>query len=158
MSSERAAAASRHRFLMPALLSEGRSLVDYNQYIKLVKQRALFTGDEEVVTAVRAALEVLGQRLSEDEADELAALLPKEMKPYLRHSGAAETFRLNEFLARMAAKEGVEPALARYHARAILSLIAATVPTKELLDLLARLPRDIRDLFEVGNRVKRAAA
>lgn len=131
--------------------------MDYNQYIKFVSQRAVFTRAEDAVKAVRAALEVLGQGLSADEADDLAALLPKEMKPYLRKAGEAETFGLNEFLIRMAAKEGVDPALARYHARAVLSAIAATVPTNELIDALARLPREIRDLFDVGNWVKRAA-
>jgi uncharacterized protein (DUF2267 family) len=131
--------------------------VDYNQYVKLVKQRALFGRDEDVIASIRAALEVLGQRLSADEAGGLAALLPNEMKPYLRKSGEAEAFGLNEFLARMAAKEGADPALARYHARAVLSLIAATVPTDQLIETLAQLPPEIRDLFEVENRVKRVA-
>lgn len=131
--------------------------MDYDQYIKRVKERALYSSDEEAARSVRSVLEVLSARLSAEEADDIAALLPKELKPYLKRNGQVENFGLDEFLSRVAEKEGVDPTIARYHSVAVLSALAAAVPTSELIHAFSELPREIRDLFQVENWVKKVA-
>lgn len=69
------------------------------------------------------------------------------MRPSLLQSPAAEPFTVDDFLARIADKEGVAPATAEAHARALLSAVADAAPKGELLDTLEQLPREIREFF-----------
>ncbi len=121
--------------------------MDYNQYVKLVKERVLFSADADAVRSIRAVLEVLSERLSADEADNLRALLPKELKPYLSSEGQAVSFGMNEFLARIGAREGVDASIARYHAQAVLSVLASAVPAdgtdRCLVTVARRNPRTV---------------
>lgn len=131
--------------------------MQYNQYIKLVKERALFVNDDDTIQSIRAVLETLGQRLASEQADGLAALLPKELKPYLKQSKKTKRFGLNDFLSGVGKKEGVDPAAAKYHAEAVFSVLASAVPTAELIHALSELPVEMRNLFGVENGIKRAA-
>ncbi len=131
--------------------------MDYTQYVKLVRKRAGFSSDEEALTAIRCVLDVLGERLTIGEADDLAVLLPKELRPYLKGSGPDEPFGREDFLARVGRKERIDPVVALYLVRAVLSVLASTLPTDKLIEALAQLPHDIRDFFMVENRVKKAA-
>jgi uncharacterized protein (DUF2267 family) len=51
----------------------------------------------------------LAERISREEARELAALLPPEVGPWLWREGSpAEGFDIDEFLQRVAEREGVD--------------------------------------------------
>ncbi len=112
-----------------------------------MRDRARFTSDIDVVKAIRAALEVLGQRITFGQADDLAAALPADFKRFLKQSPLAQPFGIDEFLAQIADREGVDPATAEEHARAVLSTLADNAPKDELVDTFEQLPKEIRNLF-----------
>lgn len=119
----------------------------YDQYIRTVRSRAWFASDVDAVAAIRAVLEVMGQRITIGQADDLATALPLDFRPSLRQSPDAQSFGLDEFLSRVAEREGVDMRAAAEHARAVLSALADAVPKNELLDTLEQLPKEMRDLF-----------
>lgn len=119
----------------------------YDQYIKSVRDRARFASDINAVKAIRAVLEVLGQRITLGQADNMAAALPVDFRSALRQSPLAQPLGLDEFLAQIADKDGVDPATAEEHARAVLSVLADNAPKDEVADMLEQLPKGMRDLF-----------
>ncbi len=99
---------------------------------------------------VTSTLDLLGQRLAGREPVDLAAQLPQELKePLTRHTGAAEQFDVDEFLRRLAQREGhgVGPDQARDHARVVLSTINGFVSQGEVADVQSQLPAGYALLF-----------
>jgi uncharacterized protein (DUF2267 family) len=96
--------------------------------------------------AGEAVLETLSERITGGEADDLAEQLPEEMRPPLergkaRSGGKAQRMSLDEFIARIAEREGVGYEQALEHARAVFATLRETLTDKELSDLLSELPR-----------------
>jgi uncharacterized protein (DUF2267 family) len=90
-------------------------------------------------------LETLAERIAGGEVDDLIASLPPELHPPLRKgnelsNGAARRLSLDEFLRRVAEREGVAPPLAREHARAVFATLREALPDKEFFDVTAQLP------------------
>jgi uncharacterized protein (DUF2267 family) len=96
--------------------------------------------------AMEAVLETLAERIAGGEVDDLAELLPAELRPPLergkQHSrGKAQRMSLDEFVGRIADREGVVWEDALEHARAVFTTLREVLPDKEWSDLLAELPR-----------------
>jgi uncharacterized protein (DUF2267 family) len=96
--------------------------------------------------ATEAVLETLAERIAGGEVDDLAELLPAELRPPLergkQHSrGKAQRMSLDEFVGRIADREGVVWEEALDHTRAVFATLREVLPDKELSDLLAELPR-----------------
>ena len=121
--------------------------MNYNDYIQFVKERAGIKSDAAAKKAIETVFEVLGQRITIGQAEDLAAALPPELRPYLGQMPEAESFDSREFLRRVSEKEGVAPGTAEEHARAVLSVLAEWVPRAELRDTLEQIPNDMRNLF-----------
>ena len=106
-------------------------------------------------TAADAVLETLAERIAGGEADDIADVLPEQLREAIRRgrerSGAkAQRMSLDEFVRRVADREGVTYEEALEHARAVLSTMREALPPKELSDLLAELPRGYQEaLFAV---------
>jgi uncharacterized protein (DUF2267 family) len=103
--------------------------------------------------ATEAVLETLGERIAGGEVEDLAGQLPAELRPALergnaRSGGKAERLSLDEFLSRVAEREGVSPQQAREHARAVFITLGEAISEKELADLVAELPTEYAALFE----------
>lgn len=103
---------------------------------------------DEARRATRAVLQTLALRLSGDEVDHLAGVLPPELRDVLEDAKAASRRRtrrmgLGEFVERVADREGVPSEDAREHASAVLSTLAQVLSEQDLADLSAELPRDI---------------
>lgn len=94
--------------------------------------------------AARATLATLAERLSSGEARDLAKELPPEVRGYLVTDRNSEPFYLDEFIRRVAAREGVDVEVARIHGRAVLHAITRAVSPDELADVSTELPKDIR--------------
>jgi uncharacterized protein (DUF2267 family) len=97
--------------------------------------------------AVEAVLETLGERISGGEVDDLAASLPEEFHEPLRRgnelsNGAARRMSLDEFVRRIAEREGTTPDEAQEQARAVFATLREAVPEREFDDVVAQLPRD----------------
>jgi uncharacterized protein (DUF2267 family) len=96
--------------------------------------------------AVEAVLEALAERVAGGEVDDLAAALPDELRQPLargrvRTRGKAQRMSLDEFIARVAEREGVSDEAALEHAQAVFTTLREVIPDKEWSDLLAELPR-----------------
>jgi uncharacterized protein (DUF2267 family) len=96
--------------------------------------------------ALDAVLETLAERVTGGEVDDLAALLPAELRPPLergrdRTGGKAQRMSLDEFIVRVAEREGVSIEQALDHAHAVFATLREAIPDKEWTDLLAELPR-----------------
>lgn len=95
--------------------------------------------------ATDAVLETLAERISGGEVEDLIAHLPADLHPPLKQGnalshGAARPMSLDEFLMRIAEREGVPPDRAREHARAVVATLREAVGEKEFLDVSAQLP------------------
>jgi uncharacterized protein (DUF2267 family) len=96
--------------------------------------------------ATEATLEILAERIAGGEVRDLMHELPVSLHPPLERGtkasgGLARKMSLDEFVARIAEREGVPPEVARGHARAVLSTVRDAVLPKEFHDIAAELPR-----------------
>ena len=119
-----------------------------------VQKSARIDTHDHAEQAIRATLTVLGQRILATEADDLAAQLPSEYAPCLRHQGEPDRFDVQEFYRRVAAEEGAgcTPDQARQHARAVTSALREAIGA-EYLHILDELPGDYADLMHTENVV-----
>jgi uncharacterized protein (DUF2267 family) len=122
--------------------------MDHGKFIHLVEYRAGLTSTGEAERAVRATLEVLGERLSRGEAEDIAVQLPPEISGYLMQPGNPEVFGLEEFIRRISEREGVSARDAEDHIRAVLSVLADAVSADEIEDACRELSPDLQALFK----------
>jgi uncharacterized protein (DUF2267 family) len=124
--------------------------VKYPEFIKKVAEQADVSKDE-AEALVAATLRTLGERITGGEADDLAAQLPEELKPYLTKSEeGAKSFGVDEFIRRVAERAGTDPDRALAAQGAIWATVRETVTSGELDDIAAQLPDDLKGL--VGAR------
>jgi uncharacterized protein (DUF2267 family) len=115
--------------------------LDRDRFIELVAQWADI-GFDTAERATRATLETLGARIDRGEAQQIAAMLPPELAPFVATDGPAERFDVDEFLRRVAEREGggnideIER-----HVRAVFDVLREVLE-KEFDDLTAELPKD----------------
>lgn len=93
-------------------------------------------------TAVRAVLGVLGERITRGEAQDLAAYFAAEEESWLLESATpdAEDFSYDEFVRRVADREGVRDRVARKHIEAVMSAIEGSAGREEAHDIMNQLP------------------
>jgi uncharacterized protein (DUF2267 family) len=116
------------------------------EFLRRVADRAA----TDVATARRvtdAVLETLGERIAHGEVEDLAAELAPEFRAPLElgdseSHGRPERMPLDEFLRRIAEREGVAPDVAPDHTRAVFLTLREAVPEEEISDLLAQLPSE----------------
>lgn len=124
--------------------------MQHDEFIGQVQQRARLASRGEAERATRAVLTTLAQRLAGGAADHLAAQLPPEIGRHLRET-RPEGRRLSprEFFATVAEREGVEPAAAAYHTRAVFDVLQDA--TGGVLEKLRdQLPPEFDAVFEAG--------
>ncbi|TSI11914.1 DUF2267 domain-containing protein [Brevibacterium aurantiacum] len=124
----------------------------YDELIAQVRQTATtFETNEQAESATRTVLTELGKRLGNNEASDLAAQLPPELKDILTdnsdNSGTVDD--LDDFLRRVAEhkKAGTTPEEALDHAAAVFSTLAQFVSAGELDDLKSQLPASFSQLL-----------
>jgi uncharacterized protein (DUF2267 family) len=118
---------------------------DYEQFIKTIQSKARISWDEAELAA-RSTLETLAERLSAGEARDIARQLPGDLGRWLEGSDGAQPFHADEFLRRVAEREGVDLETAERHARAVFIALGRTVSADEIEDMTAELPKDFRPL------------
>jgi uncharacterized protein (DUF2267 family) len=100
--------------------------------------------------AAEAVLETLGERIAGGEADDIASVLPGPLRGALergseRTRGKAQRMSLDEFVGRIADREGVAWEEALEHVRAVFATLREALPPKEWSDLLDELPRGYQE-------------
>ncbi|GAA3778544.1 DUF2267 domain-containing protein [Micromonospora maritima] len=110
-------------------------------FVEAVARRAELSTDQ-AATVSRAVLQTLAERITADEAGDLAAQLPDDVGGYLAApEGTGTTGAAVEFLYRVAERSAVDPAVAEVGTRAVLATLRDTVTVGEFQDLVAQLPR-----------------
>jgi uncharacterized protein (DUF2267 family) len=108
--------------------------------------------------AIEATLRTLAERISGGEARDIAEFLPPEMRGWmLPTEERAEPFDRQEFIRRVAEREGVDPATADEHVRAVFQMLGFAVAPGELRDMASQLPKDFDDLLEAAGIGRRRA-
>ncbi|MGP4058848.1 DUF2267 domain-containing protein [Mycobacterium sp. 4D054] len=139
----------------PLLAGTRRSAVPMpvDEFLQWVADRGGFDR-ETAARATEAVLETLAERIAGGEVDDLTKELPPEFRPVLERGkklggGRAHKMPLEEFVHRIAEREGVPDDIARAHARAVLNTVRDAVVAKEWHDLSSELPRSyLQDLAE----------
>jgi uncharacterized protein (DUF2267 family) len=111
----------------------------------------LHTDRETGRRATDAVVQTLGARISEGEVKDLEAELPAELSDALERglaeSRAAKKMSEQEFLARIAELEGIEPAEADRHAHAMFQAVREALSPKEFSDMASQLSEDYAPLL-----------
>jgi uncharacterized protein (DUF2267 family) len=135
--------------LEAAGIGRGRAMANDDLVLRLVVRAGL--DRTQARRAVDAVRETLGERISEGEVEDLAAELPAKLRPALQrglgHSRAATAMSVEEFVARVAEREGVAPEEAERHARAVFATLREFVSGEEFSDMAAQLSRDYAPLL-----------
>jgi uncharacterized protein (DUF2267 family) len=125
--------------------------MQYEEFLNKVQDRIGPAQTDEARRAITATLSTLSERISGGEAEDLAAQLPQELKEPIQRSGEqAEAFSLEEFLARVGEREGVNTDTARNHASAVMTVLGEAVSGGQLDDIRAQLPQEFAPLFQYG--------
>lgn len=120
--------------------------MDYDRFIAIVDQWA-HVGTEAAGRITRATLETLAERLSASRARDLARELPPELLAPLSKVGGPEALDVDEFLGRVAEREGVDVTDAEQDARAVFAAVRRAAGDDVIAAVLAELPEDIAVLF-----------
>jgi uncharacterized protein (DUF2267 family) len=127
--------------------------VNEDAFLTTVEQLAEI-GRDRATRAMRATLETLGERIGVGEARDIAEQLPPELAPWIAGTGNPERFDVDEFLRRVAEREGVDVENAERHARAVFEALRRTVTAAEFADMQAELPKDFAPLLPQGPHIE----
>jgi uncharacterized protein (DUF2267 family) len=107
-------------------------------------------------SAAEAVLETLAERIAGGEVDDLIARLPRGLRPPLARGklrgGDAVRMSLDDFVRRVAEREGSSPGAAREHVAAVVATLRELLPEADWLDVAAQLPREYEALAERSRR------
>jgi uncharacterized protein (DUF2267 family) len=130
--------------LLPRARGELVEVMPADLFVERVAERAGLDF-EAARRAVDAVLETLAERLAGGEVADLLSQLPVQLHGPLRRgdalsNGAARRMKLDQFLRNVAEREGVTPAEARAHARAVFATLREAITPKEWSDVTVQLP------------------
>ena len=128
--------------------------MQFQEFMGQVQNKARLPSQGETARAISATLETLGERLTEDEAQNLAAQLPAGIGDYLRLPRTnSDRFSLDEFFQRVADQEGagVDMPQAVHHARSVCAVLQDAASRGEIDNVRAQLPNEFNPLFDSGS-------
>ena len=113
--------------------------MDYDQFVMAVQRRAGLDADG-AADAIAATLTTLSERLTETQAQDVAAELPAELKDIIAVSARGLPFDFDDFLSRIADALGEDRNAARRAASAVITTLADAAAPGDVEDVLAELP------------------
>lgn len=124
--------------------------MQFDNFLGLVQDRAQFDSVEPALRATRATLNTLAERLNGNEPQNLASQLPGEIAEHLHaeQEGKGERFDVDEFINRVAEREGVPRSQAAHHVQVVMGVLGEAVSAGEMGDVRGQLPDDYNLLFE----------
>ncbi|GAA3823915.1 hypothetical protein GCM10022226_50620 [Sphaerisporangium flaviroseum] len=125
--------------------------MDYDRFLSII-QREAGVDRQAAEAAARATLRTLAERLSNGQTRDLAEQLPPEAARWLPVGHQREKFHADEFLRRVAEREGTDVQTAERHAVAVFAALSRAVTAKEFEDAVSELPKDFWPLIEKGRR------
>ena len=121
--------------------------MEYEEIIEAIGREAGGLPPDVAERSAQAVLQTLAERLSRGEARHILAELPAELKPWVYTEADAEGFGIDEFLERVAKREGTDIETALQHARAVFATLAEAVDAGEWFDMIAELPAEYSGLI-----------
>lgn len=126
--------------------------MEYERFIKLVQERG---GIEQFGVAERAAsavLEVLGEHLTEEQANSIAEQLPTHIRDAILQKNTAGSFGLQEFIRRVAEREEVTVREAEPHVLTVLAVLPDVISFEKARDAVKQLPEEISALLQTEHK------
>jgi uncharacterized protein (DUF2267 family) len=122
--------------------------MEYSEFIGLVQQGSGGLGTVAAERAAEATLTTLAERLPPGEARRIALELPPELMPWLHTESAALAFGIDEFLDRVANREGTDAEIALRHARGVFFAFGSALSPESVAHLATLLPRTYAPLVD----------
>lgn len=125
--------------------------MQYEDFIFRVQSLAGLDAAEDGRVASQAALTTLGECLTAEEAEDLAAQLPKGLGKYLTEesdSGKAAGYSLEDFYRRVGERAGLHFGEAKSRSRAVAQALEDAVSDTEIQDMRSLLPSGLDSLFD----------
>ncbi|MFJ5556588.1 DUF2267 domain-containing protein [Streptomyces sp. NPDC093250] len=121
----------------------------YDEFLARVRERGEYKDKNEAEGVTNAVLEVLAQRISPGEVEDLASQLPGPLGDVLLKArpAQAESFGIEEFYRRVAERTNARPRTAQWDASAVLTTVADAVTGGELNQIISQLPSGYAVLF-----------
>jgi len=126
--------------------------MDYEQFLTMVAQIA-HTDQDTAERASQIVLTVLGQHLTRGEAADVLRSLPAELQAYAWSPGSPERFPPEEFLRRVAEREGTDLLTAERHSRAVFTALRQAIGPDEFADVRAQLGKHYAALLDAATSV-----
>ena len=123
--------------------------MQYDELIRAVSSRAGIPS-EQAERATRATLQTLAERISEDDASDLASELPEDLEDAVRVGTNGQQFDLREFSRRVSDREGVTAAEGKRHAGAVLAALHDAITEQRRTALARELGGDFHELLAAG--------
>ncbi len=102
---------------------------------------------DEAEALCQTVLYVLAERMTADEAWEVAGHVPEELRPFLSKANEeAEAYTYGEFLDRVVEDADVDYTTAEQATAAVLLVLREALGEKEFSEVLSRLPKEFREL------------
>jgi uncharacterized protein (DUF2267 family) len=131
------------RLLVDAERAPAPEPLPTEEFLARVADRAAVDPDT-ARAATKAVLATLAERLAGGEVDDLAEQLSDELRQALEDAKTrkAERMSLDDFVRRVAEREGVSPEQAQEHVRAVFLTLRDAVTGDEWADMTAELPAE----------------
>ncbi|WP_404364126.1 DUF2267 domain-containing protein [Marinobacter sp.] len=122
----------------------------FDDFLGIVQDRAKLDSLGAAMKATRVTLNTLRERLTGNEPKDVASQLPEEIGVHLlpEVEGDGERFGVDDFIARVAEREGVPTVQATHHAQVVMGAINEAVSPGEMEKVRGQLPDDYALLFE----------
>ena len=121
--------------------------MQYEEFIGHVRKRARIVSLDEAERTAKVTLEILGERLTREEKEDLAEQLPGKLKGYLFGQKSGPRLMLDEFLEEVSFRGGIDRPEAVKRTRAVLTTLRQAVSPGEIEDVISQLPKDYHALF-----------
>ena len=120
--------------------------MEYEEIIEAIGREAADLPPDVAERAAQAVLQTLAERLPRGEARHILIELPAELKPWVYTETDAEGFGIDEFLERVARREGTDIETALRHARAVFAALGRALDADAVAHLAASLPQTFEPL------------
>jgi uncharacterized protein (DUF2267 family) len=116
--------------------------MNHDEYLGELQHRAELPSQGEADRVARAVLTTLGERLTDGEADDLAAQLPREIDRYLEEADSGQQFAFSEFTDRVADRAETEQSEAAFLSQVGMDVTVDAAGTGELQDVVTQFPQE----------------
>jgi uncharacterized protein (DUF2267 family) len=119
------------------------------EFYRKVRDRLGLADIEEAETATRSVLAALADRITDDEANDLASQLPTELGDFIRRrTGPPQEMDMDTFISRIQSDLDLEEwQHAANVTRGVFSVLKEAVSEGEWRDVVSQLPAELQDMF-----------